>query len=681
MRCPRATRPEDLPRDGRPSMFLQYYGFREQPFGVTPNPRYLYQSPTHREALASLIYAIENDLGFTALVAEPGMGKTTLLFHLLEKLRDTARTAFIFQTQCTMRELLNYVMAELEIPVAQDSLVSVHEHFRDALLREAQSGRRVVIIIDEAQNLSPSVLETVRLLSDFETPETKLLHIILSGQPQLANLLGSPELAQLKQRIAIFCELKRLNPEQVQGYIQHRLKVAGHCKGEVFTREGMERIAELSGGIPREINRICFNALSLACALHTPCVTEPVVSEVGNDLDITALLRARGAEELDPEPHETKAQPVPPAQTARVAAVAPTAQVPPTRPAPKPTANSVRTNVPVNAAAPAIPAAGSPGVRTTTATPVQPPRMSGPAVAQRPMPKGVLVRRGQRPASPAPAPKIYMQPQQRRSTAAKLIVVLVLSALLFGGWYWLDGKAKQQHLPAVSQPVRAATPAAQPEQPGSKPAELPKEKESVVPPVGSTPAPAAGSNTENPRPISSSAQASQRRDLEPRRTVTSARLRPVGRRQEIQRSTDSSHNDVTTRVKDAQGTKAGAAATASAIAHPSAAELKPGSSPGAAPEQAQGSADSESAYLISKIAPSYPTYARENHIQGPVILNAHIGKDGKVTDVKRLSGNAYLADAAADAVRQWVYKPYKMNGKPVETDSIVVIQFSLGNHE
>ena len=167
-------------------MFLNYYGLREQPFGVTPDPRFLYLSPAHREALASLVYGIESGLGFLALIATPGMGKTTLLFHLLEKFRTSARTAFLFPTQCNSREFMRFLLAELGYGSDDQDFVRMHEEFNKRLLQEARAGNRFIVVIDEAQNLEPSVLETVRLLSDFETPRAKLMHIILAGQPELS---------------------------------------------------------------------------------------------------------------------------------------------------------------------------------------------------------------------------------------------------------------------------------------------------------------------------------------------------------------------------------------------------------------------------------------------------------------------------------------------------------------
>src|ERR1035438_5582910 len=209
-------------------MFLDFYGLREQPFGVTPDPRFLYLSPAHREALASMVYGIEAGRGFIGLIAPPGMGKTTLLFHLLEKFRSSARTAFLFQTQCNSREFMRFLLAELGYETGDHDFVRMHEEFNQHLLREAKAGNRFIVVVDEAQNLDPSVLETIRLLSDFETPQAKLLQIVLAGQPELADKLASRNLAQLRQRISLGSGLKPLSVDDTRNYIQHRLRVAGY---------------------------------------------------------------------------------------------------------------------------------------------------------------------------------------------------------------------------------------------------------------------------------------------------------------------------------------------------------------------------------------------------------------------------------------------------------------------
>jgi type II secretory pathway predicted ATPase ExeA len=276
-------------------MFLEFYGFREQPFGVTPDPRFLYLSLAHREALASLYYGIESGRGFLALIAKPGMGKTTLLFHLLEKFRHNARTAFLFQTQCSSREFMRFLLAEIGIETDSQDFVRMHEQFNRCLVQEARAGKRFIVVIDEAQNLDASVLETVRLLSDFETPQAKLLQIVLVGQPGLADKLATPSLVQLRQRITSVSGLNPLTSEETARFIDHRLQVAGYKGSGLFLPEAQELIAQVSEGIPRQINNYCFHALSLACALRKKTVDAQMVREVTHDLDITRFISDVGS--------------------------------------------------------------------------------------------------------------------------------------------------------------------------------------------------------------------------------------------------------------------------------------------------------------------------------------------------------------------------------------------------
>jgi general secretion pathway protein A len=272
-------------------MFEDFYRLREQPFGVTPDPKYLYFSPGHREALASLFYGIETGRGFLALIAEPGMGKTSLLFQLLERLKGSIRSAFLFQTQCDSRELLRYLLEGLGIDSQEGDLVRLHARLNQFLLAEARSGRRVVVFIDEAQNLSDSALETVRLLSNFEASDRKLFQIVLAGQPELARRLKNPRLAQLSQRIAVLAGLKRLPASETFQYIHHRLEIAGYDGPEVFAPGAVALIAKVSQGIPRNINNICFNAMSLACAMGSKRIGPEIVQEALNDLSLDCVVQ------------------------------------------------------------------------------------------------------------------------------------------------------------------------------------------------------------------------------------------------------------------------------------------------------------------------------------------------------------------------------------------------------
>lgn len=282
-------------------MFLEHFKLSVQPFGVTPDPRFLYLGQTHREALASLLHGIRSGRGFTALIAAPGMGKTTLLFNLLHSLEDDTKTAFLFQTLCGPGEFINALVADLGINDDGKNITRMQAKLNEYLLRESYFGRQVVVIIDEAQNLDEQVLEVVRMLSNFETPNKKLLHVVLAGQPLLAEKLSSGSLTQLRQRISIVARLAPLNGDEIRAYIEHRLRVAGAASEKpLFSDKAYAMIAEQSGGIPRNINNLCFNSMSLACALQRPRVDALMVQETINDLDLRAI--------PSPKPREVRRQ-------------------------------------------------------------------------------------------------------------------------------------------------------------------------------------------------------------------------------------------------------------------------------------------------------------------------------------------------------------------------------------
>jgi general secretion pathway protein A len=268
-------------------MVLDYFKLREQPFGVTPDARYLFLSSTHKEALGSLLYGIDEGCGFIALIASPGLGKTTLLFHVLHQLREKALTVFLFQTVCTSIDLLRALLAGLGVQETQGSLMQLQSRLKEVLLTQARLGKRVVMVIDEAQNLDDSVLELIRMLSNFETPREKLIQIVLSGQPELAEKIASPDLEQLRQRVSIFSELTPFSREDTELYIEHRLRIGGHAfAGSLFTRDALALIAEASHGIPRNINNLCFNALSLAYALQRKPIDSEIIRAVIADRDL-----------------------------------------------------------------------------------------------------------------------------------------------------------------------------------------------------------------------------------------------------------------------------------------------------------------------------------------------------------------------------------------------------------
>jgi general secretion pathway protein A len=282
-------------------MFLDYFKLAEEPFGVTPDPRFLYLGPKHREALASLAYGTESNRGFLALIAKPGMGKTSLLYQYLEGLRGKARTAFVFRTDCYSREFIRHILIDLGIDVTGKDLPAMHEALNQVLAEEMRAGRRFVLVIDEAQNLEEKVLESIRLLSNFETPRMKLMQIVIAGQPGLAEKLNRPSMTQLRQRISLVIHIAPLNREEINAYIDHRLWVAGCKISGLFTVGARKLIAEHSEGIPRKINNICFNAMSLACALKRNSIGRATLLEVLADLDLDPLIEKPSAVTEAPE--------------------------------------------------------------------------------------------------------------------------------------------------------------------------------------------------------------------------------------------------------------------------------------------------------------------------------------------------------------------------------------------
>ena len=271
-------------------MVLRYYNLVEQPFGVTPDPRFLFLGRTHREALASAFYAVIARRGFAALIAKPGMGKTTLLFDLLHKIRNQAKTVFLFQSQCSAQGLLRSLLEDLGIDDDSGDFMRMQRKLNECLLSQFSEGKRLVVVLDEAQNLDEPVLEVIRMLSNFETPREKLIHFVLAGQPQLAERLASPGLIQLRQRISIITHLKPFTAEETQQYIDHRLRVAGYdFTRPLFTKKAQAMIARYSEGIPRNINNICFNSMSLGCVAKQKTIDMDVIREVVGDLDLRPM--------------------------------------------------------------------------------------------------------------------------------------------------------------------------------------------------------------------------------------------------------------------------------------------------------------------------------------------------------------------------------------------------------
>jgi len=247
-------------------MYLKFYGLSEKPFELTPDPRFLFQTPGHREALAQLIYGVQEQKGFILMTGEVGTGKTTLLRTLVERLNGQAECAFIINSTLPFDELLEYALADFGVDDPRGTRAKrlmVLNHF---LIEQRRAGRKTILIIDEAQNLDIETLEQIRLLSNFETSSGKLLQIILSGQPELHAKLRLPQLRQLKQRIGLRCMLQPLVDDEIRQYIVNHLRVAGGRDRNPFTPASIRRIAQYSAGIPRVVNMVCDHCLLVGYA-------------------------------------------------------------------------------------------------------------------------------------------------------------------------------------------------------------------------------------------------------------------------------------------------------------------------------------------------------------------------------------------------------------------------------
>ncbi|MCF7686659.1 MAG: AAA family ATPase [Cephaloticoccus sp.] len=246
-------------------MYQAFYGFQEMPFNITPDPRFLYLSPTHQEALQHLKYGVQERKGFIVLIGEVGCGKTTLCRRFLNEI-DTERfdTALILNPRVTETQMLKAILTELGETKLARSQVDLVAQMNRVLLERIDRGRDIVLIIDEAQNLSFAVLEQIRLLSNLETDHQKLLQIVLMGQPELKDVLAQEELRQLRQRILVHYELHPLSLEDTRHYIHHRLTLAGGMGRPVFTPWALRAIHKASKGIPRIVNNLCDKSLLAA---------------------------------------------------------------------------------------------------------------------------------------------------------------------------------------------------------------------------------------------------------------------------------------------------------------------------------------------------------------------------------------------------------------------------------
>jgi len=283
-------------------MYLEFYGLKEMPFGLTPDPGCIFKTESHLEVLATIRYAVEHNKGLVVVTGEVGTGKTTILRAALQQFTDEVLCVYIFNPFLTASEFFEQVADEfglgLSKPASKPELLAALGRF---LAERHSQDLRTVLIIDEAHGLPTSLLEEVRLLMNFETSTEKLLQVVLSGQPELHDVLNRPALRQLKQRVSLRCQIKPLSLFEINKYIRFRLKQAGATNVNLFDNTAVGLIGHVSQGIPRVVNNICDNALLYGYAAGAETITRDTIEEVVETLDLSPTVRDREASVFDDE--------------------------------------------------------------------------------------------------------------------------------------------------------------------------------------------------------------------------------------------------------------------------------------------------------------------------------------------------------------------------------------------
>ena len=622
--------------------FLKHFGFREQPFGVTPDPSYLFYSEMHRSALRLLANSIECNLGFAVLLGAPGMGKTSLLLKLLTQYRTSARTAFIFQTQCSPRDLLRHLASEFEIPSTNNDEVLLHQRLKEMLVNEARAGRKVLVMIDEAQNLQDSSLEAIRLLSDFETRQAKLLHIILAGSARLSETLMAPELSQLAQRISTVCRLAPLSPEEVAAYITFRLERAGYNAGkDLFSPEALSAVAEQSGGVPRVVNSLCLGALSLTYSLDTNIVAENMVRQAARNLDLSSPsswnenqhksdpYSGRSAAKSKAAPFGAEVLPwfygSAPERDTEFEAAGGTDTAPPTR-------NSDRRDAQVSL---------HPNSNTI---PIAQPRQ----VAQPRQARSSGAGKVARVSVPYTAVRVT---HNIKNNSFLILAIALILAIVWAGWYQFRARTATSGLYSTNlkQPNGAAGQTLQSASTGPEmttsntQASTSVERQLSIAPATST-------------PLNSSGTVVRREIVEllPQPSVPSR----------LSRRTDDAPDPGLPAKPLVVG---GSAGLKSLAAPPSSTLPAPPPSVSRVTDEPVDTTQSLLGKPIKVVRPDYPKFAMLSHIEGDVVVELKVNPNGRVQNVRTISGKPILAAEAEDAAREFQFSPFTAKHLPAVT--------------
>jgi TonB family protein len=613
--------------------FRRHFGFRESPFGVTPDPEFLFWTRMHNAALQSIISSIESNLGFSVLLGNPGTGKTSLLFHLLAQYRESARTAFIFQTQCKPHDLIRHIASELDLAVPRRDEVSLHQKLNGMLLEEARAGRKVLIVIDEAQNLQASSFEAVRLLSDFETGHSKLLNIVFSGSPQLGATLQTPELSQLAQRISTVVRLQPFREDEVKDYVRFRLAVVASNPVEgLFSSESLTEIACRSEGVPRIINAICYRALILAYTQGQASVSRELVRKAAKDLDLSEPGSRDSRAALQFQKFESA-----PHSNGGPGSIATRSEQ-----SPRPLAQTFAETVP-------LPSFDAKSFAPTSQSPSAVKHHESGWRGQ-PIP----AKADQRGRIGVPAIIRFKTAGWHRYRSTRVIAALVLLACAsWVGWNQLRGKPGTSEKDSIQRQAQPPTPAIKMDEikngvPESS-VQQPNRVATALPPTNSNAHQSAGD------------QFPPSTDVGPNLLIPSKipaqSATPVG----------PSSPNIAISMSTLSGNLAQLATTGLAASPRFEAGEVAGSS---------GPRASFSLQPVKIVKPEYPARARLWHIEGEVQVELTIDRNGSVRRVHALSGNATLAQAAEEAARQWKYAPYTGNDQSA-FPAVTRVQFNF----
>lgn len=628
-------------------MYEQFFGLNESPFQLSPDPFFMYPSVKSREALGSIAYAVARRKGFVVMTGEVGTGKTMVLRALFELWqREETPFAYFIGPKLSTNDFLSYITFELGIHVKDATKGSMLRALYGFVLTQFEKGRTTILIIDEAHQMPRTVLEEIRVLTNFETAQQKLIQVVLVGQPELDERLDLAELRSLKQRIAVRCRLEPLGQDEIRPYVERRLEVAGADSQatSIFPDRTIEAVYRYSGGIPRLVNSICDQALMAASKRQVRTVSAEIINEVGTHFRLDPTLKANQAEK--PSSLARKASgPI----AGKSKEIPGAANIPATKDLDP---ESPSTAVMGSAATP---------VQTAPTTKEERAHKNGHRMASEK--KTGLARLGRGLTSHGSWTsqiRRWLQPGLRLSmvvVAAGLLPVALAAGFLMAHRQKVSTRPPQE-VTGISKPLMFAQ-TARPLQPTAISA-----KPTAIDSAGPI---APGNDRSASKPIHVENATSPVKILIGRLSRPNLASRP--------HSTPVPPAIFVTQPKQLDVVRD--LLQSSAPLPPTATPNAPMLPANASPSASNGAHQLQPARLISGPPPAYPAIALGARVGGAVVIDAAIDEEGRVTDMKVISGPSLLINAAMEALHRWKYEPARLNGRPIATRVQVRINFQL----